>query len=41
LTHNRFAQKFLVDKNGKVAHRYSSMTKPEDIAKDVEVLLKA
>ncbi|CAO3675380.1 unnamed protein product [Umbelopsis vinacea] len=34
-------EKFLVDKNGKVAHRYSSMTKPEDISKDVEELLKA
>ncbi|KAI8576425.1 hypothetical protein K450DRAFT_257195 [Umbelopsis ramanniana AG] len=34
-------EKFLVDKNGKVVRRYSSMTKPEDIAKDVEEFLKA
>jgi glutathione peroxidase-family protein len=34
-------QKFLVDKNGKVVRRYSSMAKPEDIGKDVEEFLKA
>ncbi|KAH8549709.1 glutathione peroxidase [Umbelopsis sp. PMI_123] len=34
-------EKFLVDKNGKVVRRYSSMTKPEDIAKDVDQFLKA
>lgn len=31
--------KFLVDKNGKVIARYSSATKPEAIAKDIEALL--
>ncbi|KAJ2961843.1 hypothetical protein NQZ79_g2962 [Umbelopsis isabellina] len=36
-----FGQKFLVDKNGKVVRRYSSMTKPEDIGADVEEFLKA
>ncbi|KAG2177876.1 hypothetical protein INT43_003123 [Umbelopsis isabellina] len=34
-------EKFLVDKNGKVVRRYSSMTKPEDIGADVEEFLKA
>jgi glutathione peroxidase len=31
--------KFLVDKNGKVVTRYSTMTKPENIKKDIENLL--
>ncbi|WP_371189333.1 glutathione peroxidase [Thalassotalea maritima] len=31
--------KFLVDSNGKVTKRYGSMTKPEDISKDIERLL--
>jgi len=32
--------KFLVDKKGKVIARYGSSTKPKDIAKDIEALLK-
>jgi glutathione peroxidase len=32
--------KFLIDQNGKVIKRYGSMDKPEDIAKDVQKLLK-
>jgi len=31
--------KFLVDRSGKVVHRYAPMTKPEDIASDIEALL--
>ncbi|KOS16494.1 glutathione peroxidase [Malassezia pachydermatis] len=31
--------KFLVDKQGNVAHRYSPTTKPESIAQDIEKLL--
>jgi glutathione peroxidase len=31
--------KFLVDREGKVVRRYAPMTKPEDIAKDIETLL--
>jgi glutathione peroxidase len=31
--------KFLVDRSGKVIKRYSSMTKPEDLAKDIKALL--
>jgi len=31
--------KFLVDRSGKVVKRYASMTKPEDIAKDIQALL--
>jgi len=31
--------KFLVDREGKVVRRYAPMTKPEDIAKDIEKLL--
>jgi len=31
--------KFLVDRTGKVVRRYAPMTKPEDIAKDIEKLL--
>jgi glutathione peroxidase len=31
--------KFLVDRKGKVVKRYPPMTKPEDIAKDIESLL--
>lgn len=31
--------KFLVDKNGKVIHRYAPSTAPESIAKDIEKLL--
>jgi len=32
--------KFLIDRNGKVIIRYGSSTKPADIAKDIEKLLK-
>ncbi|KAL7750479.1 Glutathione peroxidase 2 [Sorochytrium milnesiophthora] len=32
-------EKFLINKDGEVVNRYSSMTKPEEIAKDVEKLL--
>ena len=32
--------KFLIDKNGKVITRYGSSTKPAEIAKDIEKLLK-
>ena len=32
--------KFLIDRNGKVITRYGSSTKPADIAKDIEKLLK-
>ncbi|MFT4172725.1 MAG: glutathione peroxidase [Rhodocyclaceae bacterium] len=31
--------KFLVDRHGRVHHRYAPMTKPEDLAKDIEPLL--
>lgn len=31
--------KFLVDRQGKVIKRYPSLTKPEDVAKDIEELL--
>ena len=31
--------KFLVDRDGKVVRRYAPMTKPEDVAKDIEALL--
>lgn len=31
--------KFLIDRNGKVVKRYSPMTKPEEIQKDIEKLL--
>ena len=31
--------KFLVDREGRVVRRYAPMTKPEDIAKDIEKLL--
>jgi glutathione peroxidase len=31
--------KFLVDRQGRVVHRYAPMTKPEDIAPDIEALL--
>jgi len=31
--------KFLVDRSGKVVKRYPSLTKPEDIAKDIQGLL--
>jgi glutathione peroxidase len=31
--------KFLVDREGKVVRRYAPMTKPDDIAKDIERLL--
>jgi glutathione peroxidase len=31
--------KFLVDRDGKVVRRYAPVTKPEDIAKDIEKLL--
>ncbi|KAK4058333.1 Glutathione peroxidase 2 [Microbotryomycetes sp. JL221] len=31
--------KFIIDRNGKVVHRYSSTTTPESIASDVEKLL--
>jgi glutathione peroxidase len=31
--------KFLVDRSGKVVHRYAPATKPEDIAADIEKLL--
>jgi glutathione peroxidase len=31
--------KFLVDREGRVHDRYAPMTKPEDIAKDIEALL--
>jgi len=31
--------KFLVDRDGKVVRRYAPMTKPEDIANDIEKLL--
>jgi glutathione peroxidase len=31
--------KFLVDRNGKVAHRYAPTTKPEDIESDIQRLL--
>lgn len=41
MAYSSILQKFLVDKNGKVVRRYSSMAKPEDIAKDVEEFLKA
>jgi glutathione peroxidase len=33
-------EKFLVDKEGKPVHRYSSLTKPESIEADIERLLK-
>ncbi|MEB3311929.1 MAG: glutathione peroxidase [Snowella sp.] len=33
--------KFLVDRQGSVVKRYPSMTKPEDIEKDIEALLGA
>ncbi|MDF2177585.1 glutathione peroxidase [Aliiglaciecola sp. CAU 1673] len=33
--------KFLVNKEGKVVKRYGSITKPEEIRKDIEALLKA
>lgn len=32
-------EKFLVDKQGNVVNRYSSMAKPSDIGNDVEKLL--
>lgn len=32
-------EKFLVDKNGKIVERYSSMTEPKDIVNDIERLL--
>ena len=32
--------KFLIDRNGNIITRYGSSTKPEDIAKDIEKLLK-
>ncbi|KAG0227841.1 Glutathione peroxidase 2 [Actinomortierella wolfii] len=32
-------EKFLIDRNGKVVERYSSITTPEAIAKDIEKLL--
>lgn len=32
--------KFLVDSEGKVIERYASATRPKDIAKDIERLLK-
>ncbi len=31
--------KFLVDRNGNVVKRYASLTKPEDIEKDIQALL--
>jgi glutathione peroxidase len=31
--------KFLLDRNGKVVERYAPVTKPEDLAKDIEALL--
>ena len=31
--------KFLVDKNGKVVERYASITKPQNIQKDIEKIL--
>ncbi|GJN87210.1 hypothetical protein Rhopal_000155-T1 [Rhodotorula paludigena] len=34
-------RKFLVDKNGKVLHRYAPITKPDAIAKDIEKALAA
>ncbi|MCW7494231.1 glutathione peroxidase [Leptospira sp. 2 VSF19] len=33
--------KFLIDKNGNVVKRYAPITKPEDIEKDIEKLVKA
>ena len=33
-------EKFLIDKEGKVVQRYSSLTKPESIAPDIDRLLK-
>ncbi|PSB23454.1 glutathione peroxidase [Stenomitos frigidus ULC18] len=33
--------KFLVDRTGKVVSRYSSLTKPEDIEKEIQTLLQA
>lgn len=32
-------EKFLIDKQGNVVNRYSSMSKPSEIAKDVEKLV--
>ncbi|KNE68481.1 hypothetical protein AMAG_12658 [Allomyces macrogynus ATCC 38327] len=32
-------EKFLINKEGQVVHRYSSLTKPEDIEKDIVALL--
>ncbi|ORX92540.1 hypothetical protein K493DRAFT_316540 [Basidiobolus meristosporus CBS 931.73] len=32
-------EKFLIDRNGNVFQRYSSLTKPEDMEKDIESLL--
>ena len=32
--------KFLIDKKGNVIERYSSITKPKEIAKDIEILLQ-
>ncbi|KAJ3369402.1 peroxiredoxin hyr1 [Allomyces arbusculus] len=32
-------EKFLINKEGHVVHRYSSLTKPEDIEKDIVALL--
>ncbi|VVT56385.1 uncharacterized protein SAPINGB_P005029 [Magnusiomyces paraingens] len=34
-------EKFLIDKNGQVIERYSSITKPSSIASEIEKLLKA
>lgn len=31
--------KFLVDRNGQVVRRYASLTKPEDLEKDIQALL--
>ena len=31
--------KFLIDRSGKVVHRYAPQTKPEGLAKDIEALL--
>ena len=31
--------KFLLDRNGRVVERYAPVTKPEDLAKDIETLL--
>ncbi|CAH1764564.1 2660_t:CDS:2 [Entrophospora sp. SA101] len=34
-------EKFLIDKNGNVVSRYSSITKPEDLQKEIEKSLKS